>query len=73
MRDCAAWRLIAGRPEVGYDIAVSENKMAKVVKCPDGHETTVYVDPDATITLNRLTCSVCGKPIKMLGHRVAGS
>jgi len=47
--------------------------MAKVVKCPEGHETTVYVDPDATITLNRVTCSVCGKPIKMLGHRVAGS
>lgn len=47
-------------------------KLPKVVKCPDGHETTVYVDMDATITLNRLKCSVCGKPIKLLGHRVSG-
>lgn len=54
-------------------IAVADHRMAKVVKCPDGHETTVYVDPDATITLNRVTCAVCGKPIKMLGHRVTGS
>jgi hypothetical protein len=29
------------------------NKIPKVVKCPDGHETTFYVDMDATITLNR--------------------
>lgn len=48
------------------------NTIPKVVKCPEGHETTVYVDMDATITFNRLKCSVCGKPIKMLGHRVSG-
>ncbi|HUQ49454.1 MAG TPA: hypothetical protein VM056_01975 [Terriglobales bacterium] len=49
------------------------NKVPKVVKCPAGHENTIYIDMDATITLNRLKCATCGKPIKMLGHRLAGS
>jgi hypothetical protein len=42
----------------------------QTVKCPNGHKVKVNVDPEGTITLNRIKCPVCGKEIKMLLHRL---
>jgi hypothetical protein len=35
----------------------------QVVRCPNGHQVRINVDPDGTIMLNRTKCPVCGKEI----------
>jgi transcription elongation factor Elf1 len=53
---------------------MSEDKQKPTtVKCPNGHESPVIIDIDATVTLNKMPCPVCGKTIKMLAHRMTPS
>jgi hypothetical protein len=50
---------------------MSDKKIEQTVKCVNGHEVKVFVDPEGTISLNRIKCPECGREIKMLMPRIA--